>query len=301
MKKLIINIFLFCLSFFLLDKIFYIFLIISPTLEKDNRLEKVINGEMSKDLIVLGSSVGARDIIASQIEDSLHISAYNLSYPGSDIEFHEFLVRSLLEFNKAPKIVLLAVDDPLEFLPNNIIKFRLDRLYPLAKYDYINNEMIKRNEKSFLSRFFVLSRINKMNFDIRKKYFSALDTIMNCGSMPVSFQRPKIELNYNSNIENYDMSNEMPIKVESFLKFQKLCTSNNIKLYLVFSPKFYNHSFSFEKRFKQLCKPNVSLFVYDTLNVDYKDNSYFYDETHLRTKGAVIFTNEIIKELKVNN
>ena len=94
--------------------------------------------------MVFGSSRGARNIIASQIEDSLSIEAYNLSYPGSDITFHEFMLRSVLKFNKKPKIVLLVIDDPARVLPDEIIKFRLDRLYPLSKYDYINEELMSK-------------------------------------------------------------------------------------------------------------------------------------------------------------
>lgn len=298
MKKLLINILIFCIAFFMLDKVFYVFLMLSPTLEKDKRLEKVINGEINKDLIVLGSSIGARNIIAGQIEDSLKISSYNLSYPGSNIEFHEFVLRSLLKFNKKPKIVLLALDNPAELLPNGTINFRLDRLYPLAKYNYINNEMIKQGEKNFLSEFLVLARISETNFNFREKHFSNLDTIIGCGSMPISFQRKESKFNFNNKNNNDHIKDELPNKVESFLRFQKLCTSNNIKLYLVFSPYFKINNRSFEKRIKQLSSPEVSFYSYDTLNKAYKDKSFFYDESHLQYKGAIIFTNEIIANIK---
>ena len=105
MKKFLISVFIFCAIFFIIDKAFYFFMERSAALEKDNRLEKVITGKMNKDIILLGSSRGARDIIASQIEDSLQLSTYNLSYPGSDIEFHEFLLKSVLKFNKAPRLL----------------------------------------------------------------------------------------------------------------------------------------------------------------------------------------------------
>jgi len=297
MKKFLIRILVFGISFFLIEKIFYLLLLVSPSLEKDNRLEKIINGKINKELIVMGSSRGARNIIAGQIEDSLGISSYNLSYPGSDIEFHEFLLESLLKFNKPPKIVLLAIDDPSELLPSESIKFRFDRLYPLAKYSYIHKEMIKRGEKDFLSNFFALSRINKYNFYIVKKHFNALDTIRDCGSMPISFQRKNRNFNYKSIENEYQSSNELFNKVEAFLKFQQKCISNNIELYMIFSPNFQPHNPSFEKRLIELSYPEVSFFVYDTINSIYRNNSYFYDEAHLQTNGAIIFTNEIINYL----
>ena len=152
MKHFLYKILLFCLAFFVFEKLFYFVLFLAPTLENDKRLEMVINGEMNKDLIILGSSRGARSIIAGQIEDSLNISAYNLSYPGSDITFHEFMLRSLIKYNDKPRVVLLAVDDTIEFVESNL-EFRFDRLYPLAEYNYINNEIILSKENNFWFKF----------------------------------------------------------------------------------------------------------------------------------------------------
>ncbi len=45
-------------------------------------------------------------------------------------------------------MVLLAIDDPRQFLPSDLLTFRLERLYPLARYSYINNEMIARGERT---------------------------------------------------------------------------------------------------------------------------------------------------------
>lgn len=298
MKKFLIKILLFCIAFFVFEKAFYVFLYISPKLEKDKRLEFVLNGDLNKDLIILGSSRGARNIIANQIEDSLNITSYNLSYPGSNIEFHDFLLQSLITYNQKPKVVLLAVDDPTELLPSESINFRLDRLYPLAKYDYINNEMIKRGEKTFLSKFLVLARINKRNIDIREKTFSALDTIRQCGSMPISFQRENREFVFNNNTNNYKVDAELPEKVKAFKNLQNLCMNNNIQLVIIYSPNFKKHNVSFEKRIKELSHPMVTSIAYDTTNQIYKNKDYYYDETHLKTTGAVIFTNEIISQLK---
>jgi len=299
MKKFLIQILLFSFTFFLFEKVFYVSLYVSPKLEIDKRLEYIINGNMNKDLIVLGSSRGARNIIASQIEDSLNISSYNLSYPGSDIEFHKFLLQSLIKYNEKPKIVLLVVDDNAELLPSESINFRFDRLYPLAKYNYINNEMIERSKKSFLSKFFILARINKRNFDIREKHFSALDTLKDCGSMPISFQRENREFVFNNEKPSYDLDDELSVKIMAFNKFQDLCISNNIKLIIVYPPNFKKHNILFENRIEKLSYPKVSSIIHDTANQVYKNKDYYYDEGHLKTNGAIIFTNDIIRQLKI--
>jgi hypothetical protein len=297
MKKFIYTLLLFVTAFFIIDKIFFFFIYHAPNSEVDKRLEHLITGKINKECIVLGSSRGARNIIAKQIEKGTGLSTYNLSYPGSDIEFHEFLFRSLLKFNQKPKIVLLAVDDPDELLPSESIKFRLDLLYPIVKYNYINDELIARGEKNYLSKILCLSRINKSNFDLRKKHFSALDTIIDCGSMPISFQRENRTFKYDTIDQYYLIKNELTNKVNAFKNFQQMCSKNNIKLYIVFSPNFKRPNFLFEKRIKELTNKNVGFFKYDFSNNIYKDKSFFYDEGHLQTKGASIFTNELVKFL----
>ena len=118
MKPFIFKLCLFCITFFIVEKVFYIFLQISPSLEVDKRLEKLIDGEINKDLIILGSSRGARNIIASQLDSALGISSYNLSYLGSDITFHEFILETYIKFNNPPKIVVLVIDEPDAFQQN---------------------------------------------------------------------------------------------------------------------------------------------------------------------------------------
>jgi hypothetical protein len=297
MKKFIYNFLLFIIVLFVFDKIFFLFIYFAPKNKIDKRLERVINGGINKDCIIIGSSRGARNIIAKQIEKETGLSSYNLSYPGSDIEFHEFLLRSLIKFNQKPKIILLAVDDPSELLSSESITFRLDVLYPLVKYNYINNELIARGAKTKLSKILCLSRINKSNFDLRKEHFTALDTIIDCGSMPISFQRENRTFKYDTSNQGYLIKNELHKKVNAFLNFYQLCNLNAIKLYFVFPPNFQEYNFDFEKRIKELTKNNVSCFSYNFSNVVYKDKSYFYDEAHLKTNGAVIFTSELAKFL----
>lgn len=294
------TLFFFLLLFLIFDKLFYPFLLISPDLEADRRLDYIINGKMKKDLLIFGSSRGARNIIAGQIEDSIHISAYNLSYPGSNIEFHEFLLRTLIHFNEIPKFALLAVDEE-EFTPRESINFRLDRLYPLSKYDYINEELISRGQKTFLSKILVLERINKRNFDIRKKQFSALDTIISCGSMPISFQSPKWKYNFNDKLRQYDQATEQVDKIKAFEKFVNLCSENGIQLIVVFSPNFRPYNDRLENRVRELVDSKVNFYLYDTLNSIYKDSFYYFDNSHLKKNGSEIFTNEIIDYLKTGH
>ncbi len=281
----------------------------SANVDNDKRLEYLVNGKINKEIIIAGASRGSRGIIAGQIEDETGFSLYNLCYPGSDVEFHNFVVETLVKFNDPPKILLLVVDDDLEFTRNEKIVFRKDRLYPLVNYPYIRKELIERESKSkIISSFFVLYRMNISNFDIIQRKVTALDSIMECGSMPISYQREGRNWNYNSNAKVYSVVNEMPEKVSAFLNIIEVCHARNIKLVLVFPPSHNHvHSKSFEDRIRQLAGDSVSFYIYNTDNPIYKNREYYFDEDHLVKRAATIFTNDIIlylhdlvKELEIN-
>lgn len=300
MKKFLQNLLIFGLLFFVLDKIFIFFIVVSPDKEVDKRLELLINGKINKELVVLGSSRGARNIMASEIEMKTGHSAYNLAYPGSDIEFHEFVVRTLLKFNNAPKVILLSVDYPMALLPDSILNFRLDRMYPLVKYNYINDELITRGEKNIIaSNLFALSRMNKTNFDIRQKKFTALDTLYADGSMPISFQKPNEDWTP-SKETTYNQKKELQVKVACFQKIVALCQEKNIKLIIIQPPLLDDMDGAFKKRLQQLSHFKVPFLEYNTQNPVYKNKEYFYDKTHLNRKGAMIFTDEIADYIIAN-
>ncbi|WP_293872265.1 hypothetical protein [Flavobacterium sp.] len=302
MKKFFIYLLVFGLLFFVFDKIFLFFINISPSKEVDKRLELVLTGKINKDVIILGSSKSSRDIIASQLEKEIHHSVYNLSYPGSNIEFHEFLLRALTTFNKSPKMVILTVDNPIEFLPDSLINFRLDRLYPLVKYDYVSEELVDRNEKNaLLSKLFVLHRMTKANFDIRQKKFTALDSLLYDGSMPISFQKTNEDWNKTVNNVSYPIKNETKVKQDCFYKIIAICKQKNIKLFLISPPMYKGVNPEFKKRMIELTGTNANFYEYNTTNPTYKDKRYYFDLNHLNKNGAFIFTTEIATYLKSFN
>lgn len=302
MKNFALKLVLFALAFLAFDKIFILVANKSAEAEIDKRLESLIKGEIKKDLIIAGSSRGSRDIIASRIEEKTGHSSYNLCYPGSNVEFHEFVLRTLIRFNDPPKIILLVVDDNNEFINVEKAIFRLDRLYPLVKYPYIRKELIDIGEKDrYLSKLFVLHNLNKANFNLKDKKFSALDTLMNCGSMPVSFQRVGKTWDFNPEERIYPIENEDLKKLNAFRKILNICKTHDITLFLIFPPNYQNFSEAFEARLNQLVDDDTAFYIYNFENPIYKDKDYFYDQEHLVKKGAIIFTDELAQFLNESN
>ena len=301
MKKFLITLVAFLVLFLAFDRCFLFFVCRAPSKEVARRLHSILDGKINKDIIILGSSKGARDIIASQLEKETKHSAYNLSYPGSDVEWHEFILRALLKFNKKPKLVILTVDNPIELLPDSLLTFRLDRLYPLVKYDYVNQELINRNEKNaILSRLFVLHRISKGIFDLRQKKFTAMDTLLADGSMPISFQKENEHWDEKVDNTSYPKQKESLVKLRYLKKIIATCKHNNIKLLLVSPPMLRGVNPMFKKRMLEIAGNDASFYEFDTQNPLYKDKSYFFDLNHLKKNGATVFTSEIANYLKTN-
>ncbi|SFU61932.1 hypothetical protein SAMN05216480_11045 [Pustulibacterium marinum] len=295
MKHYLKQIVVFSLLFFLIDKCFYFQLSHKADQEFDKRLEYVLNGIMSKELLVLGSSRGVHDVSARMIDSATSFSAYNLSYRGSNVTFQEFVLSTYLKYNKAPKIVLLVVDDDAEFKEVSSLQFRYDRLYPLQNYNYINNELVNKGKESVLSRIFYLARLRHTDIFAKKNEPNEFEELNELGDNLLSVKNnPNLE--FKADIVAYDRSDEVKSKLESFYKIQELCKDNGIKLCYIFPPNFKTFNNQFCKRIEEIVEENA-IVKYNTNDEFYLNKENFRDESHLNKKGAEHFTNEIISFL----
>jgi len=297
MKKLLIRLLIFALCFIVLDKAFILVRDSAPGREVDRRLEMILTGKIQSDVLVYGSSRGARSVIAKVFTDSLGISAYNLSFPGSDITFHEFLLRTTLatKGNKKPKTVILVVDDSDELKVSKSLKFRLDRMYPLVKYKAIRDELVKRKEKKpILNELLVLHQLNKSSFLFKQRKFTKNDSIMPCGSMPISHQKKTFDKIYKTEPYNYSRDEELIQKIKAFKAFKDLCKDNSIEFIVAIPPNFRVVTNGFKTRMLQVMDGYGTVWMYDPMNPIYKNSDYFFDNAHLQTNGSYVYTNELM-------
>jgi len=300
MGRLAVKLIVFLVLFWLFDKAFVIIANRSAETEVDKRLELIINGKMNKDIIIAGSSRGSRDVIASQIEDSLGLTTYNICYPGSDVTFHHFLFKALHKYNTIPKYTLLVVDDNQELIPEPTVMFRKDRLYPLIKYQLIWKTLATIEEKEALfSRILILNRLNKSNFDLRQKAFTPHDSLMICGSMPISWYNKEWDYPFIDD-DSYAYEKEDKQLVDTFTSMIRMIKESGTKLIIIFPPNYKPHSPDFEKRIKGLCGDGVDFYVYNINDSLYLRKDSYFDESHLMQHSAEVFTSEIIAFINKN-
>ena len=298
MKKFLTQLLCFGLLFLAIDRCLIVLRNYVPQLEVDQRLEQVLQKKLKADVFVFGSSRGARDVIASQLGDSLRQNVYNLSYPGGDIEFQYFVLQQVLKYQK-PKAVLLVVDENTEVSASENVRYRLDRLYPLVKYPTVREELIRKGEKNkYLSELFILHQLNKSNFDLRYRKPSPLDTPLTCGSMPITSQMPGFTKKFDTAIPVYDPQKEFTSKRYYFNQFLHACQQSNTKVVLVFPPNFYAPSPAFYARMQHLAAHRAYLMRYNSADARYKNPDYFNDKHHLRQSGAQLFTADLAQFIR---
>lgn len=296
MKKFLTRIFIFIVVLIVTDILVWQYINQLPNFEVDNRLEKVLEGKINSNIIITGSSVGARGILAEKITHETPFSAYNLAYPGSDITFHEFVIKTYIANNAVPQKIILTVDEVI-FKDDRSLKFRLDRCYPLLKYPVVRKIVAHKELKnSCIANYSSLYLFNKAMITVAKKKLTKYDTILENGSMPLTFQK-KVITNKLKKGKPYSINNEVEAKVNAFKNIVAITKAHNIELILAFPPQYKIINTSFVSRLKEIYHGK---YVYiDEKNTTYQDKKLFADKAHLNRKGAELFTNYIINSLEL--
>ena len=298
MTKFIYKIAVFALLFFVLDKLFLLWEAKMPELESDRRLEQLITGNIKQEVLIIGSSRGARGILAKELEAATGYSSYNLSYPGSDILFHEFLLKKCLEKTQA-KMIVLVLDDPGAFYDYETINFRYDKLYPLIYYPEIKEELVLREKKiKYVVDWVVAYRIREsFPSSLKVKEETANESIGTHGSMPLDFTKPGFEGKVSLDAMVYDVKRENTAKRKALIKMLQMAKHKEVKLLLVHPPNFYPPTKEFRSRIEALAGKEALIYEYNDSDSSYQNPNYFYDESHLKLNGAQVFTAELAKEI----
>jgi hypothetical protein len=295
MKQFLKTIALFLLLFFVVDKIFYLKLKELSNRELDKRLEWILEGKMNKDILIFGSSRAQHDLYSDAIQDSLKMPTFNLGYRGCNIDFQLFLLKMVLKHNKKPKIIFLTLDDDREFISGKNLQFRYDKLFSLVKYQEIINELICRKEVTPLAVTFYSARLGWQRF-LKSKAPKKYDNWTPTGTSLLDFTAPDFDKKRRVAVK-YKYKLELLELLLAFKEFQHICQVQHIKLYLLVPPNFADQNKEFVIRMKSLIVLKNTPFYSENL-LDFKDSKYFSDQSHLNKKGAILYTNEIIKKLK---
>lgn len=291
MKKLLLYILFVAVGVILIDTCYRVVILTfcGDTLDKEFKFKTVTK---PCKVVILGASRAARCYNVKMLEDSLKVPAYNYGERSTNI-FQQYLSILKAIENGRPSIVLFDITSSQ--LSDKWVKDHTSQYYPY----YWKNDTIKAivNEVKGMNMdiqmlVFMLQNNSKLLTFLKGKNNTELNKMEYGGYMPIKYTgkpgEPKV---WKVGGENY--YNLTAIKY--LKKIVSTCKTNNIRLIVCMSPVLGNDDD--EKLFiSNFCKENDV--EYWDMTGSVKDPLLFYDSYHVNERGAVIFTNEIIRRIQ---
>jgi hypothetical protein len=301
-KYIAVVIWVFCLIG--LDQFFgFAMSILAPKYKQDTRIEKLLNKQINADILVFGSSRALNNFSPNEIKKITGNTCYNLGFSGSNVLFHEEILKLALKHCAKPKLLIYNLDDYGTLYENSGISFRFDVLEPYVEHNEINEIVCEHREKYIWPTYLCRSYRHNSNFINSVRYLFKgkedldylVSNIDSLGANLVPFVKGATQPSYIKQ-RVLPKSNQFNLSyLNSFKNIQKICIENNIKLVVCLPPLLMKPMVGFETSIKNLLEPNTILLDYATL-FEEKPN-YFLDPDHLNSEGAIVFSDSAAHQL----
>ncbi len=288
MKQFLLRLGIFCLVVVLFDQLFYLVIQDLPNSQVDKRVEGVVTGTINADVLVLGSSRAAHNVLAETLVSTTYKKAFNLGFRGSNVSFHLFLMQTYLKHNRKPKAVIYVVDVPYLFDPEALV-FRNDALLPYVKYPVFTTALVAQDQLSPLA---YVSNFAKTNYKVLtdQPQVSIENFTTRLGSNPLPVLPYKgVGAHFVPNKKKL----VSPTLIRDFKALQRLCAQQTIPFYCVVPPNNVSLDTVFVQKLKGYLLPSTIFYSYKG-NYTTANNINFYDISHLNQKGATLFTKELV-------
>lgn len=300
MRKFVIKISLFAILFGIVDVLFgYVMSAVSLRIDTGaTGSDNYICDKSVDDILIFGSSRAKSHYNAQMISDSLGISCYNCGISGCGIISAYGRLLLLLE-RHTPHTIIYEITpefDLIDKIDNHRHLANLKRHYdrsgidsifwgvdPTERYKMVSG-MYRHNTSSWRDLF---NYLHKPSRDPEIKGFFPIYRKMNPLNMRNRPQTFHLQEDY-----VYDS-----LKIQYISKF--IDKTKNINLIFVVSPTWSGQDTIVLDTVKQICKEkNIPLLDYSNSPKYKHRNEYFFDSSHLNTRGANKFTRDIIHELR---
>ncbi|MDZ7896566.1 MAG: hypothetical protein U5N85_00850 [Arcicella sp.] len=269
------------------------------------------NSKINADLLVMGSSRAEFHISPKILDSVLSLNTYNLGLSAWHFDMQYARFRMYLQHNRKPKYIIQNVDvygfskrqdviDYQQFLPyiqDTILQKTIvghkgefdifQRNIPLWKY---------KNDPNLAFEGFFNFAGNTAPYDTTTKFkgYQGNNYVWN-----QDFERFKKRYPKGA---KYRFDKEV---LRQFNEFLALCKRENIKVFLVYAPEYYEVQTFYKNKGDLIKLCHKSALKYDCQFLDYSkdslcyDRQYFYNSQHLNKRGAEIFSLELSQAIKV--
>ncbi|MES3017972.1 MAG: hypothetical protein V4721_09345 [Bacteroidota bacterium] len=313
MKKFLTRLAVFLLPIFIL--IYPADLLISNFLAKSNNYgegevkvwEDIYTGNINSDLLIYGSSRAWVHINPQIIEDSLHMSSYNLGIDGHNFGLQYLRHKELIKNNKKPAYILLSLD--IFSLQNNTGLYNFQQFLPFLLW----NKNIYQYTSSYKGFTFYDYNVPMLRYLYNTSaLLAALKSFTNVRNTSVRNKGYMgMEYTWNLDLDNAKAQfNAYEVKFDPALtrlldQFIQECNASNIKLILLYTPEYIEGQAFVKNRAEMILKYKQLAEKYKLQFLDYSGDElsmqkdFFYNAQHLNKKGSEIFTNKLVKDLKL--
>ncbi len=256
--------------------------------------------EANEDIIILGSSRAHHHYNSNIIKSVTGHSAYNAGFGGQGLQFSFIQLTEILKRHK-PKLIIVDVSSNI--LLDKESNQKLSILNPFYSESFqIKQSLVHRsliNKIKFLSSIYPY---NSQLFDImRGTIHTKLDSLN--GFQPLFGRMDTIGLS-DKLTKGYSKKDIFNMNLSQFSDINDLCKRNDIKLYFIISPVYYQNRIMKDLNdticnyIKELNYPKV--FDYSDFQQISGDNKFFTDNLHMNNLGAESFSTKISEEILKN-
>lgn len=245
-------------------------------------------------ILIFGSSRAAHHYVSQILTDSLNLRCFNAGQDGNGIILQYGRWKMISE-RYSPKLIIYDITPNFDFAINDNMTY-VDRLKPFCGDRHIKDYIV---ELFPLERFKLFSRLYRYNYKF-------IEILSDCtfgeaieGGYSPLFGSIRQEIVDKEVFEHKEISLDT-VKLMYLENLVSETADKGTRIVFVLSPSYRG----IEKDNKaiealhDIAKRHSVLFIDYSDDAICKDASLFYDSTHLNDKGARIFTNKLISQLK---
>lgn len=252
--------------------------------------------DSTDELLILGSSVALNSINTRKLGDSIKVRAYNAGANGQTFPYYLSMMEIAMR-NPSLKTVILGFTE--SNMSETGIGSRFIFLVPYYQrgFDGIDQRLENAGPWNSIMLKSALYRYNTIWFRILLYHFINPGIKGDCG-----FVAKDIPAYFPERIEGVsDMAPSFE-RMAEFDQFVRMCVDGGKRLIVVVPPCFLKHSGAtdVETYLRQRSESGEFELWFDVHDTSLsKDSTLFYDNWHLNINGANVYTDTIIKRMKI--
>ncbi len=257
--------------------------------------------------LIIGSSRAFHHYVPSIINDSLNTDFYNCGRDAFFLSENCCAINAILK-RYTPEHIVWEINDSYFYGDK---PERLNMLYPYIKYDKYIENIIYENDNSFSNHIKMhssLYRYNTVGFRILWRMLSPgqpSEAFRQGGYKGLEKKMGSFLILKDADLSTYNDNNLNHRKIRLFEEIVKKTCGAGCNLTVVMSPRFENFQGQMTtstKIIKGICKKyGVQFLDNRQLQFFMEHPELFYDESHLNSEGAIIYTKLFASQLRRSN